>query len=152
MGPGYPEEAAPAAAAAAEEEEEDAEAAVALALGVEVEKDRELAGLEPITPFGLTPLKLLPLPLSPGKVGLRALLRAEEVEVLVVVTARPPSAFASYLGVTSPPSPGIIGGFKEVVDALVAPKGNLLSKLLFEAEADEVAGRLPPVANEPQLL
>ena len=73
----------------------------------------------------------------------------------------PPSALrdeASYLGVTSPPlpwpltipRPGIIGVFKEVVDALpLAPKGNLVSKTP-ERELEEVFGRLAEVPKEPQ--
>lgn len=62
IGPGYPEEAA-VGAAFEDEDEEAAAAAVpaALLLAVEVESDRALAGLEPITPFGFTPLLLLKL-------------------------------------------------------------------------------------------
>lgn len=127
MGPGYPEEAVAVATTEEEEGEAAAVESLGMALAVDVESERELAGLDPMTPFGFTPLKLLPWPFSPGMVGLKPLLRAEVVDVLVVVTARPPSALASYLGVTSPPSPGIIGVFREVVDALLAPKGNLLS-------------------------
>ena len=77
------------------------------------------------------------------------------------VSFPPPSALradASYLGVTSPPfvwpltmpRPGIIGVFKEVVDALpLAPKGNLVSKVP-ERELEEVFGRLAEVPKEPQ--
>ena len=60
-----------------------------------------------------------------------------------------PSALASYLGVTSPPSPGIIGVLRDVDEELLAPKGNLVSKGV-ESEAEEVAGRL--LAAEPQPL
>ena len=69
-------------------------------------------------------------------------------EPLLPFVAVRPSALASYLGVMSPPSPGIIGVLREVVDALPAPKGNLLSYVVREAE--DVAGRLPAVAIEPQ--
>ena len=49
---------------------------------------------------------------------------------------------------TSPPSPGIIGVLREVLDALPAPKGNLLSYGV-DREADDVAGRLPAVEPQP---
>lgn len=37
----------------------------------------------------------------------------------------------------------------ELVDALPAPKGNLLSYGGFERDADEVAGRLPAAVRDP---
>lgn len=61
-----------------------------------------------------------------------------------------PSAAASYLGVMSPPRPGMTGVLSDVLEALPAPKGNLLSYV--DNEFDDVAGLLPAVVKEPQLL
>jgi len=128
-----------------------------------VDKDCEpdVLGREPTAPtlpdplpFAASPCKGEPAAPTPELLLLLLEVLPNAKEVLLVVLLRPP---ASNLGVTSPPRPGIIGvAFREVADMLLllllaAPaKGNLLSYV--ETEAEEVAGRLPPVANEPQLV